>query len=411
MNATTDVTLRWLGVPDLEALLARLARELELVAPVAVEDEVMFLPVRDPVEICRDYVNSLVPPKEHFLPTPEPLVAYRVEGGTATLEADGEAPRERVIFGIRSCDVAGIAYLERYFSGALFDRPDLADAPFMRRREATTLISVVCQQPGPTCMCVCCKGGPALERGFDWQLTELEGGWLVEIGSARGERLAARYADLLRSPPPSAAGEKQARVHATVERFAAASPHRVPSMAATRMVSTGRLDAEFWRNVGDRCFECGGCAFVCPTCWCFNVADVAGAGEASFRPEGDDPLPMVPGGVTGGTPDGRWVRVRLRDNCQLAGFVRQAGGGYPRWTCAERCLTRFFHKLSQQFQVRMGAAGCTGCGRCIITCLGERGIDRVAEGMRDALTGPGRASRAPLRPAAASAAAGTGDES
>jgi hypothetical protein len=100
--------------------------------------------------------------------------------------------------------------------------------------------------------------------------------------------------------------------------------------------------------------------------------------------------------------------VRLRDNCQLAGFVRQTGGGYPRWTCGERCLTRFFHKLSQQFQERMGAPGCTGCGRCIVTCLGERGIDRVAETMRDALTGPGRASRAPLRPAAP-VKAGAGD--
>jgi NAD-dependent dihydropyrimidine dehydrogenase PreA subunit len=407
MGPTATGTTRWLGATELERLLARLAGELELVAPVAVEDEVMFLPVRDPAEICRDYVNSPVPPKEHFLPTPERLLACRVEGGAPMIEEDDPgAPHERVIFGIRSCDVAGLAYLERYFSGALFGRPDLADAPFMRRREATTLISVVCQRPGPTCMCVCCKGGPALERGYDWQLTELAGGWLVEIGSARGERLAARYADLLREPPPSAAGEKEARVHATVERFAATSVHRVPSMAATRMVSTGRLDAEFWRSVGDRCFECGGCAFVCPTCWCFNVADVAAPGEAPFRTAGDEPGPMVPGGVTEGTPDGRWERLRFRDNCQLAGFVRQAGGGYPRWTCGERCLTRFFHKLSQQFQVRMGAPGCTGCGRCIVTCLGERGIDRVAEGMRDALTGPGRASRAPLRPAVAVTGAG-----
>jgi NAD-dependent dihydropyrimidine dehydrogenase PreA subunit len=398
MVAPVKPVLRWLDARALEALLARLAREVELVAPVTVEGEVWFLPVGDPAEICRDYVNSLVPPKEHFLPTPERLVAYRVERGETTFEEDGEAARERVIFGIRSCDVAGLDYLERYFSGALFDRPDLADAPFMRRREATTLISVVCQRPGPTCMCVCCKGGPALDQGYDWQLTELDGGWLVEIGSVRGDRLAARYAGLLREPPESAANEKVARVHDAVERFAAASPHRVPTMAATRMVSTGRLDAEFWRSVGDRCFECGGCAFVCPTCWCFNIADVAAAGEAPFRADGDALIPMVPGGATEEVPDGHWERVRLRDNCQLAGFVRQAGGGYPRWTCGERCQTRFFHKLSQQFQVRMGAPGCTGCGRCIITCLGERGIDRVAEGMRDALTGPGRASRAPLRP-------------
>jgi len=376
-----------------------------------VEGELLFLPVADPAEIRREYVNSLVPPKEYFLPTPERLVAYRIEGGAPVLETgDGDRPaRERVIFGIRSCDVAGLAYLERYFSGALFGRPDTADGPFQRRREAATLLSVVCQRPGPTCMCVCCKGGPALERGYDWQLTELEDGWLVEIGSERGERLAARCADVLAEAPAQAAGEKEARVLATVERFAAQSDHRVPTMAAGRMVSTGRLDASFWRIVGDRCFECGGCAFVCPTCWCFNVADVQGPGEAGFDEPVEGMSPMVPGGATAEVRDGRWERVRLRDNCMLAGFVRQAGGSYPRLTCGERCLTRFFHKLSQQFHARMDALGCTGCGRCIVACLGEEGIDVVAEAMRDALTGPGRASAAPARiPAGAGRSAGGG---
>ena len=397
MSADAGVTRRWLD--RLDPLLERLAADLTLIAPVDVDGDVWFLPVRDPGEIAHDYVNSLVPPKEHLLPTPERLASYTVRGGTVAFEPDPEPPQPRVIFGIRSCDVAGAAYLERYFSGELFGRKDLADTPFMRRREATTLISVVCRTPGPTCLCVCCKGGPALDKGFDWQLTDLGDGWLVEIGSERGERLAVRYATLLEAPPSTALTRKEAQVRETVARFSASSMHRVPSMAAARMVSTGRLDAAFWRSLGDRCFECGGCAFVCPTCWCFNVADVAGAGEASFPVDGDAPSAMVPGGVTGEAPDGRWERVRLRDNCQLAGFVRQAGGGYPRSTCGERCVTRFFHKLSQQFERRMGAYGCTGCGRCIVTCLGERGIDRVAEGMRDALTGSGRASKAPLGPA------------
>lgn len=397
MNAAaTPIARRWLD--RLDPLLTRLAADVELIAPVSVDGEVWFLPVRDPAVICREYGNSLVPPKEHLLPTPERLASYTVREGAPTFDPDPAPPRERVLFGIRSCDVAGIAYLERYFSGAMFGRPDLADPAFQSRRDATTLISVVCHTPQPTCMCVCGQGGPALDRGYDWQLTELEDGWLVEIGSERGERLAARYAPFLELPPSTAVPRKEARVRETIARFAATSPHRVPSMAATRLVSTGRLGPQFWRSVGDRCFECGGCAYVCPTCWCFNVADVAEPGQAPFPTDGDAAGPMVPGGVTDGTPDGRWERVRLRDNCQLAGFVREAGGGYPRWTCGERCLTRFFHKLSRQFQERMGAPGCTGCGRCIVTCLGERGIDRVAEGMRDVLTGPGRASRVPLQP-------------
>ena len=391
---------RWLTRGSLARLLSRLARESRLIGPVEVEGgEVVFMPVGDPAHLARDYVNSLVPPKEHLLPTPEPLLAYRVENGVPVLpeDGDGSPPHPRVIFGVRSCDVAGMTYLERYFSGEVFGRPDLADGPFMRRREATTMISVVCQRPGPTCMCVCCKGGPSLEHGYDWQLTELDAGWLVEIAGPRGEALAASAADLLDAPPAGALAEREQRLNRVIETFGEHSMHRVPTMAATRVVSAGKVADPFWKIVGDRCFECGGCAYVCPTCWCFNVADVAGPGEAPFSEEAEGLRPLAPGGALENRADGSWQRVRLRDCCNLAGFIRQAGGGYPRLSCGERCLTRFFHKLSQQFFERMDAPGCTGCGRCVQVCLGEEGIDAVAEGLRVVLTGPGRASTPPAR--------------
>jgi hypothetical protein len=387
-------TARWLAPGTLDALLAGWARAGELVGPVEVEGELLFLPVADPTRLAREYVNSLVPPRDLFLPTPERLAAYRVRDGRPEVLPDGAAaPRERVVFGVRSCDVAGLAYLERFLSGAPFGRPDTADGPFLARREAATVLSVACQRPGATCMCVCCEGGPSLVRGFDWQLTELDAGWLVEIGSARGERLAARVGARLGMPPPGALEERAARMRSAVERFRDANDHRVPTMAASRLVSGGRLPRDYWKDVGERCSECGGCAFVCPTCSCFNVADLESPGAAPAEPA-EGLFPAVPGGLTGTPRDGEWERVRLRDNCILPGFVREAGGGYPRWTCGERCHTRFFHKLSWQFHRRMGAPGCTGCGRCILTCLGEEGIDRIATGMIDAL----RAARAP-RPA------------
>jgi sulfhydrogenase subunit beta (sulfur reductase) len=397
----TAVSTRWLTREGLDRLLERLAREGVLVGPVEVDGEVVFRAVDDPARLSRDHVNSLVPPKEYLLPTPERLAAYRVEDGRATLE-DGtpQPPRPRVLFGVRSCDVAGMAYLERFFSGAPFGADGVPDPAFAARRDATTVISVVCARTGPTCMCVCCEGGPALARGFDWQLTGLADGWLVEIGSARGERLAARCADVLGDTPPGALAAQAAQVHATVEGFHAASRRRVPTMAASRMVSSGRVPHGFWAGVGERCFECGGCAFVCPTCSCFNVADTVGVGEGGFDGPVDGIFPNVPGGITTEVRDGRYERVRLRDNCILPGFVREAGGGYPRWTCGERCVTRFFHKLSWQFHARMGALGCTGCGRCVLVCLGEEGIDRIATSLTTVLTGASRGDPAvaPARP-------------
>ena len=72
---------RWLTRASLDDLLDRFAREGALVAPVRIEGEVLFRRVASTEQIARDYVNSLVPPKEHFLPTPERLASYRVKDG------------------------------------------------------------------------------------------------------------------------------------------------------------------------------------------------------------------------------------------------------------------------------------------------------------------------------------------
>ncbi|MGQ9462042.1 MAG: 4Fe-4S dicluster domain-containing protein [Candidatus Fervidibacter sp.] len=378
---------RWVSNENLKAILAELAQERQLIAPTKIGEEIVFRRVSSVEQICpdTDYVNSLIPPKELVLPARQKLLQYEIDNGVKSVEAEVEDVPEQVIFGIRSCDVAGIDYLTRFLSGEMFGRPDLADGLFMKRRERITILSVVCQQPGETCMCVCCEGGPALEGGFDWQLTRLSNGWLVEVGSEKGSLLVDRFRQRLPLAQEEAIAEKEERVRQVVANFYRYSKHRVQTMAASRMLSKGRLEHAFWQRIGERCVECGGCAFVCPTCYCFNVADLPVEFENS-ESEGDL-VPLVPGAPTKVPTKGVWERVRCRDSCMLAGYVRHAGGIYPRRTTGERCLTRFFHKLSWHFHFRMHRLGCTGCGRCIVTCMGNIGISQVSEEMVEALTG------------------------
>lgn len=355
------ITRWWIARPDLDQMLDELARDAMLVAPVRTHGEVVFQRVNGAADICRDYVNSLVPPKRWLLPAVEPLVRYRVDDGVPTIEpTPGDAPGELVMFGVRSCDAAGFSYLTKFLSGEMLGRPDTADGPFMARRNNVTVLSVTCRRPGPTCMCICCKGGPALKTGFDWQLTEHSHGWYVEVQGERGTRLADRFASRMRPATDEETAAQRRHLKSVTDAFHKHSSHKVRTMMAGRMISQGRLPRDFWQGIGERCVECGGCAFVCPTCYCFNVADVANHDAAAGEGEAYD-------------------RVRLRDSCQLAGFIRQAGAGYPRPTCGDRCQTRFFHKFSWQFVDRMGALGCTGCGRCSQVCLGGVGIDTVSE--------------------------------
>ena len=84
--------------------------------------------------------NPYYPPKRFIFPHIERLMKVQRSGGGIQIEPTYREPK-RAIFGIRSCDVAGLQYLERYFSGELFGRPELADGPFMARRAATTALS------------------------------------------------------------------------------------------------------------------------------------------------------------------------------------------------------------------------------------------------------------------------------
>ncbi len=378
---------RWVANDNLTAILAELAKEGKLIAPVKVNGEVFFRQISDVQQICPDteYVNAYLPPKELLLPARQRLLRYTMDNGV-TVEVETEEVPERIIFGIRSCDVAAIEYLTRWFSGEMFGRPDLADGLFMKRRQNLTILSVVCQQPAETCMCVCCEGGPALEGGFDWQLTRLSNGWLVEVGSEKGWALVERFRQWVKIAPEEAINEKEQRVQQVVANFYRFSSHRVQTMAASRMLSKGRLEHQFWDRIGERCVECGGCAFVCPTCYCFNVADIPVEQPLLDGEEQGTLVPLVPGAPTKIPAAGTWERVRCRDCCMLAGYVRHAGGIYPRRSTGERCLTRFFHKLSWQFHFRMGRLGCTGCGRCIVACMGNIGISQVAEEMVEVLT-------------------------
>lgn len=386
-----DVRYR-LSDEALERILGRLAADGNLLGPVRRAGDVCFRPVSHVDELCREYVNTLEPPKRWFLPSRERVASYRVEHSRLReVRAPDADPGGVVFFGLRSCDVAGLAQLTRFFSGETLGRPDLGDGTFLRRRARATIVSVVCQQVADTCMCVCCRGGPALEAGYDWQLTRLAGGWLVEVGSESGRVLAQRFAGELVAADESAAAEKTERVAKVVETFYRYSCRRVQTMTAGRMVSQGRLDGAFWDAIGERCVECGGCAYVCPTCSCFNVVDAPEAGAGVLPPVGRAE-PWVPGAPTASGTDGTYDRLRLRDSCTLAGFVRQYGGSYPRALCGERCRTRFFHKLSWQFVERVGALGCTGCGRCAQVCLGGIGIDAVSERITGALVGAGPAA-------------------
>jgi ferredoxin len=164
----------------------------------------------------------------------------------------------------------------------------------------------------------------------------LDGAWVGCCLTERGAALVEGAAPLW----PAAGEEDWAAVEEqrrAVEESIGAE--RLPAEWAG--VLAEHFDGELWTVLGERCLRCGLCAYVCPSCSCFDVND---AGNALC-----------------GTLCRSW------DSCGFAQFTKQAAGHNPRPTQPARYRQRVLHKFAW-FPLEHGRFMCVGCGRCVELC-------------------------------------------
>lgn len=325
-----------------------------LAAPIRLEHGEVHFAVNPPLEqILRDaeYVNSTISPVALLFPQTEVLFNFRLNG-KPQLEFP-PPPQPLIIFGIRSCDVAAMRYLEMFFSRSF------VDTPFFERAKVTTLISIACQRPGKNCFCPCCAGGPFLEDGYDIQLVDFGELFLVEVGSEKGKQLLSGREGFFELASEELVERRNRLYEETLQKFEIASHMGT----GVRKLTSRSVSEELWKMMASRCIECGGCAFVCPLCTCFDVVD--------------HKLPSENDGAVCG-----W-RERCWDCCQFAGYSMEAAGVSPRPDKLSRFKRRFYHKLSYFYMEMDGRVGCVGCGRCIQVCFGVVDMPAVVNTLRE----------------------------
>ncbi len=344
------MTARILPHSRVDEFVSRIMQRVEVIAPRRVEGgDVFYGPINSPAEVAWDYGHAVDPLKRWLAPQRETLLWFS-KNGKLQVEA-GLDERERVFLGVRCCDVAGVKVFDELYGG------DLPDPYYQSRRQRSTLIALTCQTPPwETCICVCCEGGPFLTRGkgYDQQWTALPDGMLIEIDSDRGEALARAHDDLLLPAEPDHLAARYRLAREAETKF---GPFRSYIAAAMSKLSTNEVLPEVWPQVADRCTECGGCAFLCPTCCCFTVTDRWQSPDSGER-------------------ERHW------DACTRACYTREASGHTPRPALGDRLRHRFFHKISYQWAQRNGRQACVGCGRCIMTCMAWAHMSAVTEGVR-----------------------------
>ncbi len=297
--------------------------------------------------------NPYYPPKRFVFPQIERMMKVRGENGEMRIQPTYDDTR-RAIFGIRSCDVAGLWHLDRFYLGR-----DFRDIYYEKRRKNLFLVNIVCTDPsqdiGNECFCLCADTGPAARDHFDLQVMDLgDGEFMVVAGTPPGEGLLDE--PFFRKATQAHLERRHAVLTAVRQQFRTTTSW---FPATVRYVSQGSILDKTWEEIGSRCLECGGCTYVCPACTCFTVSD---------RQLGPDEV----------------ERVRMWDSCGLSGFTRMAGGFNPRRAVHDRRNRRFFRKLAHYFIQRELSVACVGCGRCAAVCHGDIGMPSVVEMIRRA---------------------------
>ena len=228
---------------------------------------------------------------------------------------------------MRPCDAAGFAALKAIFTW------DYPDSLFSARLDKTTVIGVTCARADEYCFCTSVGGGPGRH---DRQRHPAD----------RHGRRRLPGRDRHRQGP-------EALVALAPDLFAAApatDKEKPPGQGRTgRSTSTALApalpglfdDAAFWEEQSLRCIGCGACAYVCPTCACFDIQDEAD-GESGQR-------------------------LRCWDSCGFALFTLHTSGHNPRPLQSQRWRQRLMHKFSYMPE-RQQVLGCVGCGRCSRAC-------------------------------------------
>ena len=322
--------MKTLAKKDLVKAINIWADKFEVLSPTKTTNGDCIFDTFQENKFTTDYKKPPLSPKASFFPHTE--VIFKVEKNEYR---EVVAAKKMLLFGIRSCDMMGL------LQAASFMSRDKKDVYYNAKRDMAA--TVVMAFPGPqneTCFCTTTRSGPVATKGFDLQLYDMDNVYLVEVGTPRGEKL-------LSGIPLADMDDGLAKRQ--IEEFKQKAVRNIPEVKAVieamNKLKDHKADEKVWDSFGQKCITCGGCAFVCPTCTCFNVYDHHSS-------------------------PGNGLRARTWDACLYGGFTREASGHNPRSSQALRLKRRHEHKLLDfnGIDIQGGLCGCVGCGRCSDYC-------------------------------------------
>jgi sulfhydrogenase subunit beta (sulfur reductase) len=301
-------------------------------APAAKNGKVSFREANHFSEIMTRYVQTTQSSKEVAFPRTEKILDYsKSKDGMSVKGIDLRDIPEIILWGVRPCDAMGISELSAIFNW------DYKDEIFNNRLSRVIVFGFSCSKSDEYCFCTSVGGNPGNTAGSDILFTQLgdNGDYHAEVLTDKGSSVISLASGLF-----GKAGETNK------EKFLADVPVRFSKEKISKKLENF-FESEQWVEQSLKCLGCGACAYVCPTCACFDIQDEAHGKSGS--------------------------RVRCWDSCGFSHFTVHTSGHNPRDVQSQRWRQRIMHKFSYMPE-RLSVYGCTGCGRCSRACPADMNI-------------------------------------
>ncbi len=349
---------------DIKELLRGLALEWETYVPQKnIGGDIWIEPLPDKgkeLEIALDSivledVDTIISVKDIFFPQLEPMFEFK-DGSIK--EIVDSSPK--IIFGVRSCDLKGILFVDEFF------KRNFEDHYYLSRMQNRFIVVIGCiRTPRPSCFCTSANTGPFADNGFDLQLIDSGDSYFVETGSKSGEGFISKHKRFFED----VSGKDTKTINQIKAEACDSVELKVDFKKALELMNKDDfIPEENYERIGERCIYCGACLYTCPTCTCFNVFDTST--RLSVNGEQSRTIDNA--------KDNKGERLRNWDACVFEGYTQEASGHNPRKDKWLRTARRYEHKLKYDYKIT-GISGCIGCGRCLSSCPVNIGISKFIE--------------------------------
>jgi ferredoxin len=323
-------------------IIETLSKDHNVFAPIVQGGVVMFseVGVGDTIELERFSRTSA---KSMFFPQTEVMLRFKM-GKEGKVEGPEREDRGTAIVGLRACDGRSFEIMDKVFGG------DIDDPYWSQKRENSILIGMTCNKPGPNCFCPSVGGGPFYTTGMDVMLSDLGDKFYAEIVTEKGRKFIEDNKALF---TPAEDGDKQKK-----EELASKAEDgfkRQVDISDLGQKLENIFEDDYWAEAAAKCFGCGICTFLCPTCHCFDIQDETLCNDVK--------------------------RVRVWDSCMYPEYTMHASGHNPRPGRMNRIRNRVYHKYKFMID-NLEVIGCVGCGRCIDYCPTNTDIIELLDGAK-----------------------------